>query len=401
MAIAPNTVNTERALALAQAAIVAASFATLLAGTNAVNPLLPVYRDLLGLDPFLLSLTFVSYVGVLVVVLLVLSRPRFTRHAAPLLLAGIAVAIISDLLLANTQEWSILLGRAVAGIGGGMGTGSAAALVVAAIGAPGRALAATGNLVGAVLGTTASQLVVSLLAESSPQAVTLGHAALLGALLLAASVVLHLRRTQNRVALGTVSTSIATMRIDPSAVRMIATGVIGWFGVSVAIVFGATIFADLGQPVVRAVGPALMLGASAVAQLASPWFARVAPWMSGLVAMAVGAAGIVAGAMTGVDVLALIGFALLGAGIGVSYRAGLVALTRSSSPARQGALSSLYAAVTYAGAAVIVLAVGWIGNMTGIVVAALGAVAFAGVAALVALTWAPRLRDTADDGNTA
>lgn len=388
-----------RGIARAQATIVAASFSLLLVGTNAVNPLLPVYRDLLGLDPFLLSLTFVSYVSVLVAVLLLLARPRFTRHAVPLLLAGIAVAIVSDLLLAHAQEWSILLGRGVAGLGGGLGTGAAAALVVAAVGASGRALAATGNLVGAVLGTSASQFVVSLLAEASPQVVTLGHAALLAVLLVAAAVVLRLRREPNRAALDTVAGGAATIRLDRRAARMLATGCVGWVGVSVAIVFGATIFADLDQPTVRAVGPALMLGTSAAAQIASPWFAQIAPWLSGLVAMAAGVAGVIGGAALRLDALALIGFALFGAGIGVSYRAGLVALTRGSPPARQGALSSLYAAVTYAAAAIVVLTVGWIGNLTGVLPAVLGALAAAGVAALAALLWAPRLQDTADDGH--
>lgn len=394
--IDPRSTTRTRVGRGAQAAIVAASFAALLAGTNAVNPLLPVYREQLGLDPFLLSLTFVCYVTVLVAVLLLLARPRFTRHAVPLLLAALAVAILSDLLLAHGTEWSILLGRAVAGVGGGLGTGSAAALVVAAIGAPGRALAATGNLVGAVLGTSASQVVVSTLESRSPEAVMLGHAVLLAVLLVCTAGALGGRWEENRRALAATSGAIAAVRLTSRSVRMLATGIIGWFGVSVTIVFSATVFADLNQPLVRAVGPALMLGTSAAAQLTSPWLARIAPWMTGLGAMAAGAAGMIGGAVFACIPIALVGFALLGAGIGISYRAGLVALTRGTLPAEQGALSSLYAAVTYAGAAVIVLLVGWIGNVIGIVPAALGAIALAGIAAVVALTWAPRLRDTVE-----
>ncbi|GAB3600292.1 MFS transporter [Microbacterium tumbae] len=395
MAPDPNS-TLGRTAASTQAALVAVSFAALLAGTNAVNPLLPVYRDLLDLEPILLSLTFVSYVTVLVFVLLLLARPRFARRAAPLLLTGMAIAIGSDLLLAHAAEWSLLLGRAVAGVAGGLATGAAAALVVAAIGAQGRALAATGNLVGAVLGTAASQFIVTRLADASPQAVALGHATIVTALLLATAIVLWLRRAINRSALDRVVDDVASVRIDAHAVRMLATGCVGWVGVSVAIVFGATIFADLDQPIVRAAGPALLLGASAVAQLMSPGIARIAPWASGLLAMAVGAAGVIGGAALRIDALALPGFALLGVGIGLSYRAGLVTLTRGAAPARHGALSSLYAAVTYAAAALVVLSVGWVGNATGVVPAALGALALTGVLALATLLWAPRLRDTVD-----
>ncbi|WP_144721190.1 MFS transporter [Agrococcus jejuensis] len=379
-----------------QAVIVAASFAMLLAGTNAINPLLPVYRDLLGLDPLLISLTFVCYVGVLVVVLLVLARPTLTRFAAPLLVAALAVAIGSDVLLAIAQEWSVLAGRAVAGIAGGMGTGAAAALVVAAIGARGRAISATGNLVGAVVGAGGSQLVVSFAEAGSPQLVALGHASVLAILLVAASIVLRARRDANRAALVGIRGGRASIRLDRRVVRMLASGSVGWIGVSVGIVFGATIFAELEQPVARALGPVLMLAASAAAQLASPMIARVAPWASGLLVQAAGALGVAAGALWSATPVVLAGYALLGVGIGISYRAGLVALTRGATPAQQGALSSLYAAVTYAAAAVAVLLVGGIGNLSGVVPAAIGAFALVGVASLATALVAPRLRDTAE-----
>ncbi|SDH68700.1 MFS transporter [Agrococcus jejuensis] len=379
-----------------QAAIVAASFAMLLAGTNAINPLLPVYRDLLGLDPLLISLTFVCYVSVLVVVLLVLARPTLTRFAAPLLVAALAVAIGSDVLLAIAQEWSVLAGRAVAGIAGGMGTGAAAALVVAAIGAPGRAISATGNLVGAVVGAGGSQLVVSFAEAGSPQIVALGHASILLVLLVAASIVLRVRRDANRAALVGIRGGTARIRIDRRVVRMLASGSVGWIGVSVGIVFGATIFAELEQPVARAFGPVLMLATSAAAQLSSPAIARRAPWASGLLVQAAGALSVAAGALWAATPVVLVGYALLGVGIGISYRAGLVALTRGATPAQQGALSSLYAAVTYAAAAVAVLLVGGIGNLTGVVPAAIGAFALVGVASLATAVVAPRLRDTAE-----
>ncbi|GAA0998645.1 hypothetical protein GCM10009555_098340 [Acrocarpospora macrocephala] len=188
----------------AQAALVAASFAMLLAGSNAVYPLLPVYRDMLGLEPFVLSLTFTLYVVVLVVALFALARPRFTRHAAPLLLTSLSMMIVSDLLMAHTEEAFILIGRALGGIAGGLGTGAASALVVAAIGARGRAVTATGNTAGGVLGFAGSQLVVAFLAEGAPQAVFLSHAAVVGALLIATCVVLWKCRETNRVVLITV-----------------------------------------------------------------------------------------------------------------------------------------------------------------------------------------------------
>ncbi|GAB2466555.1 MFS family permease [Conyzicola lurida] len=393
-----NTVDApeSRFWALAQAGIVAVAFSLLLAGTNAVNPLLPVYREVLRLEPFVLSLTFVFYVTVLVIALVVLARPSLTRHATGLLLAALAVALGADALLSLSTEWSVLVGRMVAGVAGGLATGAAAALVVAAIGARGRALSATGNLVGAVVGTAASQIVIELRGSAATHEVFLWHGIAVLVVLVAASIVLRVRRAPNRLALATVAGVPEKLRLRLSDARYLATGCVAWAGVSVAIVLGATVFAELDSPLVRAVGPALMLGSSAAGQLASPHLARVVPWMSGVVLLSVGALGIAAGAVVDSPPLSLAGFAALGIGIGISYRAGLVALSRGASPARQGALSSAYGAITYAVAAAVVLTVGAVGNVTGVVPAAIGALVVTAVFGLVLLPFAPRLRDTVD-----
>lgn len=64
-----------------QAGLVGASFALLLVGTNAANPLLPVYREVLGFDALLLSLTYVFYVTVLTAFFVIMARPSLARYA--------------------------------------------------------------------------------------------------------------------------------------------------------------------------------------------------------------------------------------------------------------------------------------------------------------------------------
>ena len=184
-----TTVPKATGLAAAQAGVVATSFSMLLAGSNATYPLLPVYRDTLGLDPLVISLTFTLYVGFLVPVLFLLARPRFTRRAPILLLLSLATMIPSDLFMAHAQEHLILIGRVLGGIAGGLGTGAASALVVAAIGARGRAVTATGNTIGGIVGVSGAQITVLVLTANAPQAVFIGHAVLTSALLLAAAVV--------------------------------------------------------------------------------------------------------------------------------------------------------------------------------------------------------------------
>lgn len=341
-----------------------------------------------------MSLTFSLYVAVLVVVLFTLSRPRFVRYAAQLLLACLCLMIISDLLLAHAQEQSILAGRAIGGLAGGLGTGAVSALVVAAIGTRGRAVTATGNVVGGVMGAAGSQLLVALVATRAPQTVFLGHAIITGALSIPAAAILWLRRQPNRVLLAFTPVTANTIPTEVSQARLFVTGALAWTGISVGVVFGATMFNDLQQPAVQAIGPTLLLVACAAAQLSSPTLARNAPWISGMLAIATGIVGILTGAWLRSDAAALSGFALLGAGTGFASRTALVTLTRGANPARQGAAASLFAAVTYCAAAAVVLVVGLVGNTTGLIRASTATLSVLGVLATVALLWAPRLRDT-------
>jgi len=389
-----TTVPKVTGLAKAQAGIVAASFSMLLAGSNATYPLLPVYRDTLGLDPLVISLTFTLYVGFLVPVLFLLARPRFTRHAPLLLLFSLGTMIPSDLFMAHAQEHLILIGRALGGIAGGLGTGAASALVVAAIGARGRAVTATGNTIGGIAGVSGAQITVLVLTANAPQAVFIGHAALTSALSLAAAVVLWRRRNHNKVALQTLSGTGAASRLDRTKLRLFTSGALAWTAISIAAVFGAAMFNELNMSLVQIVGPILLVISSTAGQLCSPLLLRAAPWASGTFAMAAGITCILIGAWLSSELVAIAGFVVLGSGIGLAYRAALVALTKGTTPAQQGALASLYAAITYAIAATVVLAIGGIGNMTGLVTASSAVLGAIGLLAVISVAWAPRLLDT-------
>lgn len=139
-------------LALLQTALVSTAFAMQLVISNAINPLLPIYRAQLDLSAMVLSLTFVLYVSALVLVLSLLANPRFARHAPALLLLSLValVALVaSDLFALHPEPWSILTARVLVGVAGGPGTGAASALVVGTIGAAGRSITSTGNIAGA------------------------------------------------------------------------------------------------------------------------------------------------------------------------------------------------------------------------------------------------------------
>ena len=96
------------------------------------------------------------------------------------------------------------------------------------------------------------------------------------------------------------------------------------------------------------------------------------------------------------NALSLLGFGLLGIGIGIKYRTGLLVLTLGAAPAEQSSLSSVYAATTYGVAATTVLVAGWMGGYFGLdrfvpcLFLALGLITIA------ISPWAPKLSDSVE-----
>jgi predicted MFS family arabinose efflux permease len=209
--------------------------------------------------------------------------------------------------------------------------------------------------------------------------------------------VLLVNRASNREALQPVvsrqSLSLSALRGKGSALLV---GCVSWVAVSSSIVFLPSFFDDRDLGVVRAVGTIVLLSSSALAQIFSPKLTRVFPGLSGAGLLAAGIALELVGSLTGSTALAIVGFALAGAGLGVAYRLGLLKLTRGASPAQQGALSSLYAAITYAVAAAAVLGAGALGSTIGLESTTYIVFTITAVAALVLWPGAPRLRDVVE-----
>ncbi|MET0747848.1 MAG: MFS transporter [Rhizobium sp.] len=381
------------ALKTLQGAVAALSFSILLAGSNANTPLLPIYRTLMAFSPLTLSLTFVFYVGSLIFFLSLLSRPSILRWAPALLGASLLASILSDLCMANGSEATTLFGRALTGIAVGLGTGPAAALVVDAFGMRGRSVSATGNLVGAVFGTALSQLAVFQLGgRLAIGAVFHGHALVCGCLCIILAIIFRSMRHANRRTFG---------RIDGKAPKVLASlranlfplvsGSIAWIVISIAITFLPSVFHESGMQAASAAGIIMLLICCAVCQLGSRQVAALAPWLNGMEAMAAGLALILLGAFSGWQSLGLLGFAVTGAGIGIAYRMALVVLTRGASPNIHGVLSSTYAAITYAAAAIAVTVVGLVGNGLGLEHVVIGALVLFGLLSAGLIGNAPRV----------
>ncbi len=381
-------------LRLLQGITAATSFSLLLAGTNSLTPLMPVYKNVLHFSPLLMSLTFVSYVLVLIVMLLVLSRPSFVRWSAICLCTALLVAVLSDGILSIASEHSIMLGRAFAGMAGGLGTGSAAALVVVAMGAKGRSVSATGNLIGAVIGTLFAQWCVNLMHEHAMQWVFYIHGAACLVMFCIMGAVLLANRNVNKSHLATKRSAVKTARFPISHYfAPLALGCISWAALGSAIVFLPSFYDSLSMPAASQYAIILMLVLSASGQLGSPWLSGVFPRMSGVSCLVLGTAMIIFSGMWHQNILAITGCGLLGFSVGVIYRLCLVVITHGVSPSEHGARSSFYAAVTYCSSAFIILACGMLGNITGLNNMVTGLYGFIFLCCVLFFTRAPKLQE--------
>jgi len=385
--------NEKATLRRSQGFAAAGAFGLLLAGTNMTTPLLPLYNSDLGFTPLLMSMTFVCYVSVLIGVLIVFSNPSAAKYAPQLICTSLVVAAVSDFLLSQANEACILLGRGVAGVAGGIGTGAAAALVVTALGAKGRSISATGNLVGAVVGTSFGQACVMILSADAMRVTFIIHGSACMVALAVLLPILYRRREINRFYLKQVhidspSAEMALLRLP------LAVGCIAWIAISIVIVSLPTLFSIIGLDSAKIGGVIALLVACAMGQLSSPWLAKHAPRISGVMAMAVGAGLLLVGAEVHSSAVVLFGLGILGGGAGVAYRIGLLVITKGCCPSLQSSRSSIYSAVTYGAAAVVILLAGVAGNVFGIshVVTALFSVLVCIKLALSA--WAPRLKDS-------
>ncbi|PPG01870.1 hypothetical protein C5E06_14390 [Pseudoclavibacter sp. RFBI5] len=380
----------ERALA----AFAAIAFGFVIAGANSINPLLPMLRVEVPLTPLGVSLTFVVYVSAAVATLLVVGFSRLRVTPGSAVVAALLIAALANLLLASSNEVQLLVGRAATGVAVGLATGGAAGLVVDALKGRGRGLAATGNLVGAVVGTAIAQGVAALETIAGAMSMYVAGAAI--ALLLALALVLLLPRSVPRAARKRGVGAPTSRRLTRADVRTIARAAVVWTGLSAGVVYAPTVFSDAAMPLAQFGGSVTMLVAAAVAQLASVPLGRLLPAASGHLAFAVGCALAVTSVLLSNNPLALLAMALLGAGGAVAYRTSLVHLTRGAAASQQSSLASKFAVATYAASASTVLAIGVLGSVVRTEVVLAVFATLLSVAAFCMHLGAPRFRDLAE-----
>jgi hypothetical protein len=359
----------ERGTSTSLGRLVGIGFVLLLASTNAITPLLPLYRERFGLDQFGSSTVFAIYMFVLAPTLWLCARPRVQRAAGTLLPLALVIIVGANLLMASGSLPALYAGRAVSGLAIGIGTGAAATLALSALGERGRTVAATGNLIGAVLGTTLSAVTAQW--TSAPLSTVFWILSVLAAVVAVALMWSRRRHPIELAASDTYAEPDPDARL-PAAEQDVATGgddrrarisgyitgCAAWAVVMVALVAvpgSVRETLQIDSPVVSGVVALLFLVAGAVAQFAILRFPRAFGPVAVLSYLSAGVIVIGVGLASASLPLIAIGMIVAGVGNGAGYRVGMALVTRGYGPSVHGALTSRYVFIAYfvGGAAVL------------------------------------------------
>jgi MFS family permease len=327
----------------------------LFAGSNFPTPLFPIYEQRYGFGSGVVTLLFGVYVVALIPTLLLLGRVADRIGRRPLLVAGIAVTVLSSVAFAAAQNVAWLFaGEIIYGFGGGM----VMACVAVAIRelhpkqhVAGGALAAT---VAAAAGLTLGPLVSGLLAWVTPWPTVSPYALdIVLASLLAAALV---RIPETRPARPAAASHASPIHV-PADIRspFVATAfagaasfmVVGWvFGLSPSYLH-EQLNVHITQPVVAGLFAALVVFVSGAAQLVLRRHHSRAALRGSLVAIVVGMGVMAASTIENSLVVAIVGAVIAGAGSGVGQMNAMATLQRIVPTHARGGVTSTYFTVCY------------------------------------------------------
>ncbi len=380
--------------AFARAAL-AAAFAIAMLGTTLPTPLYVLYQERFGFSELVVTVIFAVYAVGVMATLVAFGRISDEVGRRPVLLAGLALSAASAVVfLAADGLGMLLLGRFVSGLSAGVFTGTATAAIVdvAAPGGEGRAtlLATVANMGGLGCGP----LLAGVLADAVDDPL---HVVFVVDLVLVALAV---------VAVGLVRGTRGRDSDPPTPVRLrpqwptvpararglfVSAAIAGFAGFAVLGLFTAVAPAFLGKVLEvdgHATVGAVVFGVFVASTLGQAAVTRVGPrasLLTGCLALVAGMAVLGTGLAVSSTVLLVGGGLIAGAGQGLSFRAGLGAVTGAAPAEQRAAVASAFFFVAYVAISLPVVGVGAMAQATSLrtaglvfttIVAVLAAAAF-------------------------
>ncbi|MFI7583425.1 MFS transporter [Kocuria sp. M1N1S27] len=360
-----------------------------MAASSAPSPLYPVYQDLWGFPPVVLTVIFAAYVVSLLTALLTVGSLSDHLGRRPVLLVALVLEIAAMLVFALAEsETTLVVARLLQGVATGTATGALGAYVIELEPEHRRGLGTVITGAGPVLGLAGGAVASSLIVAAAPGSIHLIYVVLLGLLVL--QVV--------GTALGpeTVARSpgaLASLRprvhfppdVRRTAVWVLPAAAACWSLGGLIIALGPSLVRSLtGADSVLLTGlvVAALTGTGGIAIL---FCGATAPRRVLAVAMGLLVAGMVAtiaALVVGSVGLYFAATVLAGVGFGAGFLGVLRSLLPQAAPReRAGLLSAIYV-VSYLSHSIPAVAAGAVAGAVGLVPTAVG---YAGMVILLAL----------------
>jgi len=360
------------------------------AAANMTAPLYPLYQQVLGLSPLMLSLVYAVYAVVTIPALLVFGPASDARGRVPVLTVGLVAASAGAALLSlATGLAALLAGRAMLGIALGAAIGAAPAAIAEAEPNGDRRRAALLVALAFVIGTAAGPVVTGVLGEYGPEPLRLPYVLLLVVLIPAAVGIASMPR--RRIALGRwrptrprVPAGIRTRFTTGSAAAALAWAVAALFLALVPSFVGSA----LGIANLAATGLVVtaMLAFSAVAHVGGRSVPAPRAQAAGMCGLIGGLGALVVAGVTGSLVAMATAAALAGVGHGLAFLGGMDEVTSVAPTDRRGEVIATAYVVIYAAVAIPTVGVGVLATQIGMIPAVSAFAALIGTGGLVLLT---------------
>jgi MFS family permease len=331
--------------------LLAYAFAAIMVGTTLPTPMYALYAERMHFAVLTTTVIYATYAGGVLFALLAFGRWSDAIGRRPMLLAGVAFAVVSAVVFLVADSVPVLLvGRVLSGLSAGIFTGTATAAVIEAAPPSWRDRAAAVATVANIGGLGLGPLLAGLLVQYAPQPLHLAFAVHIAMAALAAIAVSVVPETSSRA--GRIGVQRLSVPPETRAVFVVAAlaafagfAVTGLF-TAVAPSFLAGVVGIDNHAVAGAIACSIF-AASAVAQVVAR---RTAPQRAVALGCVILFAGMVilAVALATSSLPGLLAAAVVsGVGQGISFSRGLAAVAERTPPDRRAEVSSTYFVVAY------------------------------------------------------
>jgi MFS family permease len=382
--------------------LVGVAFAVTMLGTTLPTPLYPLYAAQLGFGQLVSTVVFAVYAVGVIVGLLLFGHWSDQLGRRPLLFAGLVLSALSAVafLLPTALGW-LFVGRTLSGLSAGIFTGTATATIVDLAPRAGRARAGLVAAAVNMAGLGAGPLLAGVLAQYAPSPLRLCFVVDLVLIALGVLALLLVHEPVDRV---------ETPRLRPRQLHVpesvrpvfVRAALAGFAGFAVLGLFTAVSSAFLGTVLhhhnhaLVGVVVLVLFGASVAGQSLSARLGLERALPVGCAALAVGVL-LIAGSLPAHSLaLMLAGAVVAGLGQGLSFRAGLGAVSAASPAEQRAEVTSTLFTVLYVGISIPVIGEGALAGAIGLVKAGVTFAVLVAVLALAALVLLLRGRSTAE-----